>query len=111
MCLDHTSHHTSYARPVPNEFVPSHYALRIGEIDVLVFSDGLLSMKTPNLATNADAATRAAWLSDMFLPTDEMVWPLNAAVVRSGGRTILIDSGIGEEYPDFTRAGRWGLRL
>jgi glyoxylase-like metal-dependent hydrolase (beta-lactamase superfamily II) len=38
-------------------------------------------------------------------------WPLNVMVVRSGGRTILIDSGIGAEYPDFPRAGHLPLRL
>jgi glyoxylase-like metal-dependent hydrolase (beta-lactamase superfamily II) len=108
MCLDKTSHPVSTA---PAELVSSRYALQVGEIDVLVISDGLLSMKTPDLATNAKPAARAAWLNDMFLPPDEMVWPLNVAVVRSGGRTILIDSGLGEEYPDFARAGRWALRL
>jgi glyoxylase-like metal-dependent hydrolase (beta-lactamase superfamily II) len=108
MSLDHTSHP---GRPGPNELVPSRYALRVGEIDVLVVSDGPLSMKTPNLATNADPAVRAAWLDHMCLPTDEIVFPLNAAVVRSGGRTILIDSGLGEQFPDFARAGQWSLRL
>ena len=108
MCLDKASHPVGTA---PAELVSSRYALRVGEIDVLVISDGLLSMKTPNLATNAKSAARAAWLNDMFLPLDEMVWPLNVAVVRSGGRTILIDSGLGEEYPEFARAGRWALRL
>ena len=108
MCLCQASH------PVEQQFndlVPSRYALRVGEIDVLVISDGLLSMKTPHLATNADPAVRVAWLDEMFLPSDEMVWPLNVAVVRSGDRTILIDSGIGAEVPDFTRAGQWRLRL
>lgn len=97
--------------PAIGELVPSRYALRVGEIDVLVISDGLLSMKTPDLATNADAAVRVAWLDDMFLPRDEMAWPLNVAVVRSGGRIILIDSGIGAEVPSFTQAGQWRLRL
>jgi glyoxylase-like metal-dependent hydrolase (beta-lactamase superfamily II) len=108
MSLDNTSHP---GRPGTDELVPSRYALRVGEIDVLVVSDGPLSMKTPNLATNADPAVRAAWLDHMCLPTDEIVFPLNAAVVRSGGRTILIDSGLGEQFPDFARAGQWSLRL
>jgi glyoxylase-like metal-dependent hydrolase (beta-lactamase superfamily II) len=38
-------------------------------------------------------------------------WPLNQVVVRSGGRTILIDSGLGAQFQDFPRAGRWALRL
>jgi glyoxylase-like metal-dependent hydrolase (beta-lactamase superfamily II) len=32
-------------------------------------------------------------------------------VIRSGGRTMLIDAGLGLEYPDFPRAGQWALRL
>ena len=33
-------------------------------------------------------------------------WPLNVIVVRSGGRTILVDAGLGLEFPDFPTAGR-----
>src|SRR6185436_1459153 len=46
-----------------------------------------------------------------FLPSDEYDWALNAVVVRSGSQTILVDAGLGVEYPDFPRAGRLGLRL
>jgi hypothetical protein len=38
-------------------------------------------------------------------------WPLNVVVVRSGGRTVLIDAGLGVEFPDFPRAGLLALRL
>jgi hypothetical protein len=31
-------------RPGPDELVPSRYALRVGEIDVMVVSDGVLSL-------------------------------------------------------------------
>jgi glyoxylase-like metal-dependent hydrolase (beta-lactamase superfamily II) len=72
----------------------------------------VLSLSAPALATNADPAVRAAWLDDMFLPPDKIVLPLNQVVVRSGGRTILIDAGVGVDYLDFTpRAGQWGPRL
>ncbi len=108
MCLCQIS---NPGKPASNDLVPSRYALRVGEIDVLVISDGVLPFKTPGLATNADPAVRAAWLADMFLPQDEMVWPLNVVVLRSGGKTILIDSGLGLEYPDFPRAGRLDLQL
>ena len=33
------------------------------------------------------------------------------AVVRRGGKTILIDSVLGKEFPDFARAGRLAMRL
>jgi hypothetical protein len=67
MSLDNTSHP---GRPEPDELVPSRYALRVGEIDVLVVSDGVLSLPGAMLAHNADPAVRAAWLNDMFLPPD-----------------------------------------
>ena len=98
-------------RPETGELVPSRYALKIGEIDVLVVSDGVISLPGEMLANNADPAVRAAWLNDIFLPPDAFDWALNAVVVRSGGQTILIDAGMGVEFPDFTRAGRFSHRL
>jgi glyoxylase-like metal-dependent hydrolase (beta-lactamase superfamily II) len=91
--------------------VPSRYALRVGEIEVLVISDGVLTPPAESMATNADPAARAAWLDDRFLSRDAFDWALNEVVVRSGDQTILIDSGLGMEYPDFPRAGQLGLRL
>ena len=108
MSLDNTSHP---GRPGLDELVPSRYALRVGEIDVLVVSDGVLSLPGAMLGHNADPAVRAAWLNDMFLPPDVLEWALNVVVVRSGGRTILIDAGMGVEFPDLPRAGRLALRL
>ncbi len=98
-------------RPRPDELVPSRYALRIGEIDVLVISDGVLSLPSATLATNVDPAVRTAWLDDAFLPRDAFGWPLNVVVVRSGGRTVLVDAGLGSEYPSFPQAGRLAVRL
>ena len=98
-------------RSASDELVPSRYALRVGEIDVLVISDGVVTPPAESMATNADPAVRAAWLDDMFLSRDAFDWALNEVVVRSGGRTMLIDSGLGLEYPDFPRAGQFGLRL
>ena len=97
--------------PGSDELVPSRYALRVGEIDVLVVSDGVITPPAEAMATNVDPAVRAAWLNDMFLPPDAFDWALNAVVVRSGGRTILIDAGLGLEYPDFPRAGQLAHRL
>jgi glyoxylase-like metal-dependent hydrolase (beta-lactamase superfamily II) len=105
--LDNTTHPGG---PGSDELVPSRYALRVGEIDVLVISDGVLPLPPTTLATNADPADLAAWLDDRLLPQDVFKWPLNVVVVRSGGRTVLVDAGIGEEYPDF-RAGLLALRL
>jgi glyoxylase-like metal-dependent hydrolase (beta-lactamase superfamily II) len=64
------------------------------------------------LAHNADPAVRDAWLDDMFLPPDVLEWALNVVVVRSSGRTVLIDAGLGAD-PDLNlpRAGKVVQRL
>ncbi|NKF31835.1 MBL fold metallo-hydrolase, partial [Pseudomonas sp. BGM005] len=82
-------------RPKPEELVPSRYAVRIGEIEVLIISDGVLPLPTTMLGHNANAADRAVWLDDMFLPRDAFDWALNVFLVSSGGQTILIDAGLG----------------
>src|SRR5215471_18411251 len=109
MSLDNTSH---LVRPGADELVPSRYALRVGEIDVMVVSDGVLSLPGAMLGYNVDPAVRGAWLMDNFLPPDVFERALNAVVVRSGGRTILIDAGLGAD-PDLNlpRAGRLVQRL
>ena len=109
MRFDNTSNPTTRT---PEELVPSRYALRIGDIEVLVVSDGVLPLPTAMLGHNAAPAVRAAWLNDMFLPPDAFDWALNVVVVRSGGRTILIDAGLGLD-PDLhlPRAGQLIKRL
>jgi glyoxylase-like metal-dependent hydrolase (beta-lactamase superfamily II) len=98
------------SRPVrlePEELVPSRYAVKIGEIEVLVISDGVLPLPTTMLGHNANPKDRAAWMHHMFLPPDAFDWALNAVVVRSGGKTILVDAGLGSD-PDLNlpRAGQ-----
>jgi hypothetical protein len=90
---------------------PSRYALRIGEIDVLVVSDGVLSLPGAMLGHNVDPAVRAAWLEDMFLPPDVLEWALNAVVVRSGGPDHTHRRWDRGEFPDLPRAGLWAQRL
>lgn len=94
-----------------DDLVPSRYALRVGELEVLVVSDGVLPLPTETMATNADPLVRAAWLEAMFLPPDAFDWPLNVLVVRSGDRVILVDAGLGGQFPGFPRAGQFPQRL
>ncbi|WP_445169332.1 MBL fold metallo-hydrolase [Mycolicibacterium sp. Dal123E01] len=94
-----------------DELVPSRYAVQVGNIEVLVISDGVLPITASTLATNANSADLAGWLDNQFLPRDVVDWPLNVVVVRTGGRTILVDAGLGVEFPDFPRAGQTVHRL
>ncbi len=65
----------------PDELVPSRYALRVGEIDVLVVSDGVLPLPTATLATNAAPADLATWLDHNFPAAGQA----RLAAERAGG--------------------------
>ena len=109
-CADKVNARYIHGRP-ESELVPSRYALKVGPIDVMVVSDGVLNLPGAMLGHNVDPAVRAAWLNDMFLPADVLEWALNVVMVRSGGRTILIDAGMGMEFPDLPRSGKLAQRL
>ncbi|MFD5568899.1 MBL fold metallo-hydrolase [Streptomyces cadmiisoli] len=108
--MSHTDFAHSHA-PGHDELVPSRYALKVGDIDVMVISDGVMPIPATTLATNAAQDDLATWLDDMFLPPEVCNWPLNVAVVRNGDRTILVDSGLGTQFPGFPRAGQLAMRL
>lgn len=108
LTVEKTSHPAS---PHQEELVPSRYALKVGELDVLVVSDGVLPLPTKTMATNADPADLATWLGHMFMPLDAFDWPLNVLVVQTGEQTILVDAGLGGQFPDFPRAGQFPQRL
>jgi glyoxylase-like metal-dependent hydrolase (beta-lactamase superfamily II) len=97
--------------PEPGDLVPSRYALRVGELDVLVVSDGVLPLPTKTMSTNVEPTARAAWFKNMFLGPDAFDWALNVLVVRSGKQTILVDAGLGGQFPGFPRAGLFPKRL
>jgi len=113
-----SANHTPLSHPLPAtrgagspDPVPSRYALRIGELDVLVISDGVLPLPTATMSTNVEPTVRAAWFKDMFLGPDAFDWALNVLVVRDGNQTILVDAGLGGQFPGFPRAGQLPQRL
>ncbi|CAM3855367.1 MBL fold metallo-hydrolase [Bordetella tumulicola] len=108
LSVDNTLQSTSVT---PVDLVPSRYALRIGDIDAMVVSDGVLPLPTATMATNVDPVDLANWLDHMFMPPDAFDWPLNVMVARSADQTILIDAGLGGQFPGFPRAGQFPQRL
>ncbi|MDI9701732.1 MBL fold metallo-hydrolase, partial [Burkholderia cenocepacia] len=93
------------------ELVSSRYAVRIGAVDVVLISDGVLPLPTSTMSTNVSETDRNAWFDGRFLQRDMFDWALNIALVRSADRLILIDSGVGDGFEYFTRAGRSVMRL
>ena len=53
-----------------DELVPSRYAVQVGDVEVMVISDGVLPITASTMATNAPPADLSAWLKDMYLPPE-----------------------------------------
>jgi glyoxylase-like metal-dependent hydrolase (beta-lactamase superfamily II) len=77
----------------------------------VLISDGVLPLPTSTMSTNVSEADRNEWFDRRFLQRDMFDWALNIALVRSGERLILIDSGLGDGFEYFTRAGQSLMRL
>jgi hypothetical protein len=54
----HELGHPTILQTDDDELVPSRYALKVGDIDMLVISDGVLSLPTKVLVATADPAAR-----------------------------------------------------
>lgn len=93
------------------DVVPSRYSLQLGEIEVTIVSDGVLPLPTSTMATNATTVALETWLDHMFMPKESFDWPLNVLVATSGDQTILVDAGLGGQFPGFPRAGHVPARL
>ena len=93
------------------ELVSSRYAVQVGNVEVVLVSDGVLPLPTSTMSTNVSEAQRNEWFDGRFLQRDMFDWALNIALVRSGDRLILVDSGVGDGFEYFTRAGQSVRRL
>ncbi len=82
-----------------------------GHVPSAIISDGILPLPTSTMSTNASQEDRNEWFDGRFLQRDMFDWALNIALVRSGERLVLIDSGVGDGFEYFTRAGRSVMRL
>lgn len=76
--------------------IPGHYRYAIGEAQVMPISDGAMSFPLPDgFVANADRAAINAALRAAFLPEDQMTIHFTPVIIRTGGKTVLIDTGNG----------------
>jgi glyoxylase-like metal-dependent hydrolase (beta-lactamase superfamily II) len=76
--------------------VPGFYRYAIGDAQVLPISDGAVTMPLPDgLVLNAKRDEINAALTKAFLPPDEFTIHFTPLVIRTGGKTVLIDTGNG----------------
>jgi glyoxylase-like metal-dependent hydrolase (beta-lactamase superfamily II) len=75
---------------------PGFYRYKLGDIEITAVHDGQAMRPLEGLIRNAELADVKKAAADAFLPTDALPITFTPMVVRSGGKTILFDSGNGD---------------
>jgi glyoxylase-like metal-dependent hydrolase (beta-lactamase superfamily II) len=86
--------------PLPGSQPPAYYRLRVGGIEAIRVHDGYaVRPLDAGFVRNAELTEIQAALAAVFQPTDEIIIPFTATVVRSPQHTVLIDAGLGDFAP------------
>jgi glyoxylase-like metal-dependent hydrolase (beta-lactamase superfamily II) len=73
---------------------------RVGDIEVITIPDGQRTFPLPDdFIINADRTAINGALREAGMPADQMTIVFNPVIVRTGGQTILIDTGNGPGAP------------
>ena len=91
-----TSSNANAAMPVADKQAPSFYRYKVGDIMVTVVSDGRFTFPlTDAYIPNARRDDINAALEKAFMPPDMMTIYFAPLVIQSGGKVIVIDTGMG----------------
>ena len=80
--------------PLAATQAPGFYRLLVGKVEVTALSDGVVALPLAKLYTNTTPEHASKVLKDAFLP-DETPTSVNAFLVNTGDRLMLIDAGTG----------------
>jgi glyoxylase-like metal-dependent hydrolase (beta-lactamase superfamily II) len=84
------------AAPVADKQAPSFYRYKVGDIQVNAIFDGSSTFElTDNYTLNAKKDEVNAALDKAFLPKDKMTHLFTPLAINTGGKTVVIDTGMG----------------
>jgi glyoxylase-like metal-dependent hydrolase (beta-lactamase superfamily II) len=75
---------------------PGFYRYKVGDIEVTAINDGFMPRPVDALVKNAPVADVKRALGDAFLPQDTLPVSFTTLVLRTGGKLVLIDTGLGD---------------
>jgi glyoxylase-like metal-dependent hydrolase (beta-lactamase superfamily II) len=75
---------------------PAFYRYRIGDVEVTAIHDGIARRPLEGLVRNAPLDEVKKAMEERFLPTDALPITFTPLVLRTGGRTVVVDTGNGD---------------
>lgn len=86
--------HAHAAAPAPKTQAPGWYRMLLGDFEVTALSDGTVPLEVKKLLTNTTPTRVDALLKRAFL-ADPVETSVNAYLVNTGAKLVLIDAGAG----------------
>lgn len=80
----------------PANPTPAFYRYKVGDIEVTAIHDGFANRPLEGLVRNAELPDVKKAMAEAFLPETVLPITFTTLVLRSGGRTTLIDAGNGD---------------
>jgi glyoxylase-like metal-dependent hydrolase (beta-lactamase superfamily II) len=90
--------HAHAAAPIQGKGqAPGYYRMMLGEFEIVALSDGTLGLPVKKILTNVTALTVDTLLKRSFV-TDPVETSVNAYLVNTGSKLVLIDTGAGSLF-------------
>ncbi|MDR2187821.1 MAG: MBL fold metallo-hydrolase [Azonexus sp.] len=86
------------AAPAPKTQVPGYYRLLLGDFEVTALFDGTVALDETTLK-NIPARDRQRLLARQFIAGPKMQTAVNAYLINTGGKLVLIDAGAAKAAP------------
>jgi glyoxylase-like metal-dependent hydrolase (beta-lactamase superfamily II) len=87
---------TSAAPPNAGRQVPGFYRYKVGDIEITAVHDGFALRPIDGLVRNADLGDVKKAMAEAFLPENALPITFTTLVLKTGRRTVLIDTGNGD---------------
>lgn len=101
----HAAEAQSAATPAAPAQAPGYYRYKIGDIEVTAINDGYVDRPSDGYVKNTALPDVDAFLKGLNHPAGKVRVPYTSMVLRTGGKTVLINSGNGNSGAPTT--GRW----
>ena len=82
--------------PVAAGQAPGYYRYKIGDIEVIAVNDGYVERAVEGYVKNAPLPEVEQHMKAINQPSGKVRVPYTAMVLRTGGKTVLIDTGMGD---------------
>ncbi|HEX3140812.1 MAG TPA: MBL fold metallo-hydrolase [Rhizobacter sp.] len=95
LLLASTSH---AAAPQVKTQAPGYYRMMVGDFEVTALLDGIFEMQPRKLLTNTSDAEVSALLARSFLPGEVVPTSVNAFLINTGSKLVLVDAGAAQLF-------------